>query len=323
MDRRRFVTAVSAALAAPLAARAQPARPYRIGVVFQGGPYIAAVDGLREGLKELGLAEGTAFVLHLRDLQSNLRAVEAAARALELEKVDLIYSVGTSTTLAVKRATSHVPIVFYGGTDPVAMGLIADYRRPGGRLTGIHSRFSDLTAKRLQLLQTLLPGLSRVITFYDPANPVSVRSVKLADEAGERLKIKVIARTAASVEELRAAVKALQPKEADALFFTSDAIVISQAPLVIEGARAKRLPTMLNEETYVAKGALASYGVSYHACGRLAAKFVRRIAAGAAPGELPIEQIDTPHFTINLKAAKDFGLRIPDSLLVRADKVIQ
>ena len=323
MNRRRFVTAICTVLAAPLGARAQPAGLYRIGVIFQGGPYAAAIDGLRDGLKELGLAEGSHYVFHLRDMQSNLGSVDTAARALELEKVDLIYAISTSTTLAVKRATARVPIVFYAGTDPVTMGLIADYRRPGGRLTGIHSRFSDLTGKRLQLLKTLLPKLSRVITFYDPGNPVSTRSVKLAQDAGQRLNIEVIARKASSVEELRGAVRALQPREADAVFFTSDGMVISQTPLVIDGARSKKLPTMLNEETYVGKGALASYGVSYYVCGRLAAKYVQRIRAGASAGELPIEQIDTPHFTVNLKAARDFDLKIPDELLARADKVVR
>src|SRR5256885_802575 len=121
MDRRRFVTAIGT-LALPFTTAAQP-RLYRIGVVYNGGPYTTAIDGLRDGLKDLGVAEGRQYVFHYRDVKGDLRAVEAAARSLEVEKVDLIYSVSTSTTMHVKRATKSVPVVFYAGTDPVTTGL--------------------------------------------------------------------------------------------------------------------------------------------------------------------------------------------------------
>jgi putative ABC transport system substrate-binding protein len=157
--------------AAPLAAEAQPARVYRIGVVLQGGPYLEAVDGLRKGLAELELEEGKQFVLHVRDTKGDLKSVETEARRLEGEKVDMIYALATSVTLAAKRATKSVPIVFAAGTDPVAVGLVESIRKPGGRLTGIYSRFTDLTAKQLQLLKEMVPKLRRVVTFYSPDNP--------------------------------------------------------------------------------------------------------------------------------------------------------
>src|SRR5438105_1815188 len=182
MDRRQFVPFIAGALAAPRAIWAQERRLYRIGIVSRGGPYTAATDGLRDGLKVLGLAEGKQYVLHVRPVNSDLKGAEAAASALEVEKVDLIYAIGTSTAIAVKRATKAVPIVFYAGADPVALGLIANYRKPGGRLTGVHSRFTDLTAKRMELLKALIPTLSRVVTFYNPENPVAVRSIKMARE---------------------------------------------------------------------------------------------------------------------------------------------
>jgi len=322
MHRRRFVAAIGIALAAPLGAQAQQARLYRIGVVFQGGPYAAAIDGLRQGLKELGFAEGRQFVFHVRDVKGDLKAVEATARSLELEKVDLIYAIGTSTTLAVKRATKSVPIVFYGGADPVALGLIADFRKPGGRLTGIHSRFSDLVAKRLELLKALIPSLSRVIIFYNPDNAVATQSMKTARDASRRLNLQLIERSVRSVEELRASLAALQPGEGDAVLAVSDGMVTSQAELMIAAANANKLPTMLAEQTSVAKGALASYGVSYYTCGMRAAKYVQRVLLGANPGDLPIEQLDTPHLVINLQAAKALGLTIPQSVLTRADEVI-
>ncbi len=328
MNRRAFLTALSGSLlAAPLAAKAQQARAYRIGVILQGGPYSEAIDGLRNGLKELGLEEGKQFVLHVRDTKGDLKSVAVAARGLEdqkeEQKVDVIYALGTSVTLAAKRATKSVPIVFYAGTDPVAVGLIESLRKPGGRLTGIHGQFANLTAKRLELLKEMIPRLRRVVTFYSPDNPAAQQSMKIARDAARQLKVEFIERPVASVGELRAGLRALRPGEADAFFFVSDAMVSSQEDLIIDTARAKRLPTMLAFEGSVAKGALASYGESYYALGRLSAKHVQRVLLGADPGDLPVEQLGRLRFVINLKTAKALGLTIPPSLLQRADQVIE
>jgi ABC-type uncharacterized transport system substrate-binding protein len=149
VDRRAFLgTLAGALLAAPLAAGAQQARVYRIGVILQGGPYFAAIDGLRDGLRELGLEEGKQFVLHVHDTKGDLKSVAAAARSLEWQKVDLIYTLGASVTLAAKRATKSVPIVFYAGTDPVAVGLVESLRKPEGdsRASTASSRTSRRSA---------------------------------------------------------------------------------------------------------------------------------------------------------------------------------
>ena len=138
-------------LVASSAADAQQARAYRVGVVFLGGPYIGALDGLREGLKELGMEEGKQIIFHLRDVKGDLKAAAAAAKSLEGEKVDLIYSVTTSVSVVVKEATRAVPIVFYAGNDPVSTGLVKSFAKPGGRVTGIYSRNTSLIAKRLEL----------------------------------------------------------------------------------------------------------------------------------------------------------------------------
>src|SRR6266850_5842556 len=192
ITRRVFVDPLAGGLlAVPLAVQAQQTRIYRIGVILQGGPYYAAIDGLRDGLRELGLEEGKQFALHVRDTKGDLKAVEAAARSLEEQKVDLIYTLGTSVTLAAKRATKSVPIVFYVGTDPVAVGLIESFRKPGGRLTGIHGQFGDLTAKRLELLKEMIPGLHRVLTFYSPDNPAARQSLKIARDAARQLKLEL------------------------------------------------------------------------------------------------------------------------------------
>jgi putative ABC transport system substrate-binding protein len=307
----------------PFSVEAQQTRVYRVGVLLQGGQYSPAVDGLREGLRELGLEEGKQIVLDVRDAKGDLKAVEAAARSLEAEKVDVIYTLATSVTLAAKRATTRVPIVFFASTDPVAVGFIETFRKPGGRLTGIHSQFTDLTAKRLELLKEMIPGLRRVVTFYSPDNPAAQQSVKFARDAASRLKVGLVERRVTSVDELRAGLRALRPGEVDAFFYVSDAMVGSQEDFIIETARAKKLPTMLQDHGGVVKGALASYGVSFYTVGRVSAKHVQRVLFGADPRDLPVEQLDRLYFIINLKTAKLLGLTIPRSVLARADEVIE
>jgi len=323
MDRRAFITVVGGSvLAAPFMGEAEPARLYRVGIVLQGGDYLAAVGGLRDGFRELGFEEGQQLVLHVRDVKGDLKSVDAVAQGLEREKVDLIYSLATSVTLTVKRATTRVPIVFYAGTDPVTVGLVESFRKPGGRLTGIHGHFTDMTAKRLELLKEMVPQVRRPVVFYNPANPASQESLKLAREAARQLELKLVERPVASVEELRAGLHALRPGEADALTIVSDAMVVSRLDLLVEAAMAKRLPSMLTDRASVA-GALAGMGENYYTIGRLSAKLIERVLRGANPGDLPVEQLDRLHFVINLRTAKALGLTIPQSILTRADEIIQ
>jgi ABC-type uncharacterized transport system substrate-binding protein len=151
ITRRAFLgTLGGGILSRPLAAEAQPAaKVHRVGVVLEGGPYYAAIDGLRAGLKELGFEEGKQYLLHIRDVKGDLSAVSETAKSLEQEKVDLIYALATSVSMAAQRATTTVPIVFYAGRDVVDAGLVKSLARPGGRLTGIQARTTDLTAKCL------------------------------------------------------------------------------------------------------------------------------------------------------------------------------
>jgi len=322
--RRQFLIRATALSVLPLTSvRAQQPRLYRVGIILQGGPYIAAIDGLRNGLRELGLEEGKQVIFHVRDAKSDLKAVETAAKVLEQEKVDVIYSIGSSVTIVVKRATNSVPIVFYAGTDPVTTGLVASFRQPGGRLTGVHSRYNDLIAKRFDLLKQLVPKMRRPVAFYNPDIPIAVRSMKDARDAAHRLKVELVERKATSVEELRTGLRALRPGDADAFFQVTDGFIISQAALVIDFVKERRLPSIFSAQENVVRGALAAYGVSYFAAGRLSAKYVQRVLSGANPGDLPIEQMDNFHFVINLKTAKAIGLTIPDSLLAQADEVIR
>lgn len=318
-----IVALVLGGLSLFLLAEAEQARGYRVGVILPGGPYYAAIDGLRDGLRELGLEEGKHFVLEIRDTKGELKAVEGVARNLEREKVNLIYAVTTSVTTVVKRATADIPIVFSVGADPVVLGLVESFAKPGGRLTGVHALVTDLTAKRLEILKEILPKLRRVLTFYDPNNRSAREAAKSAREAAQRLRVEIVERHVASVEELRAGLGALRVGEADAFFYVSDAMVASQAQWIIETARAKRLATMFDDRSIVAQGALASYGVNFHEVGRLSAKHVQRILAGTNPKDLPIENADRLELVLNLRAARELGLTIPRSILLRADKAIQ
>ena len=325
IDRRAFLYGLTAgAFAGVGAAEAQPAaKVYRVGVVLQGGPYYAVVDGLRAGLKELGFEEGKQYILHIRDVKGDLKAVAETARNLEQEKVDLIFAITTSVTIATQRATTTVPIVFHAGRDAVEAGLVKSLAKPGGRLTGVQTRATDLVAKRLEIFKDMVPKLRRVIAFYNPDNPVSREGERMARDAARQLRIEFVERHVRSVDELRVGLQTLKAGEADGLFSVSDGMVISQVQLTVDAAKTRKVPTMFNERTSVVAGGLASYGTSYDAVGRLAATYVHRVLLGTSPAELPVERSDTFELVINLKTATAIGLTIPQSVLGRADEVIR
>ena len=321
-DRRRFIALLGGAAIVRLA-EAQQAKIYRVGVILEGGPYYAAVDGLKEGLKELGFGESQQYVLEIRDLKGNRKAAEAAARSLEREKVDLIFTLGTSVTLPVKRATTEVPIVFAVGNDPVVAGLVEGFARPGGRLTGVYRQEAEVNLKSLEVLKAILPDLHRVVTFYDPSNVIAVRAAKALREAARQLHVEVVERHVASVEELRLGIQALQAQEVDAFLHSEDAMVTSQAQFIIDAARTKRLPTMFAYPELAAQGALVSYGVSYREVGRASAKYVHRVLTGTRPQALPVELLSRVELAINLRTAREIGVTIPQEVRLRADEVIQ
>jgi putative ABC transport system substrate-binding protein len=304
-------------------AEAGQAKVYRVGVIHQGGPYGAVVDGLRDGLGQLGYEEGKQILLEIRDTKSDLKLVEEAARTFERERINLIYAVTTSVVTPVKNVTLHIPVVFSVGTDPVGSGLVQSFGKPGGRFTGVQYSTTDLTAKRLEILKEILPKLSRIITYYNPNNRSALEAAALAREAARQFRVQLVERHATSVEELRQHLGAFKAGEADAFFYVSDAMVTSQAQLVIDMATSKRLPTMFSEQSLVAMGGLASYGQNFHEVGRLSAKYVQKVLTGAQPQDLRVEVVDKFELVINLKTAKQIGLTIPPNVLARAEKVIK
>ena len=316
-----FLGAILLALWPP--ANAQQQQVYRIGVLLPGGPFYETVDGLRAGLKEIGLEEGKQFTLVIRDMKGDPKAAEEAARNFEQEKVNVIYALATSIITTAKAVTENVPIIFCIGSDPVTSGLVESFPRPGGRLTGIHFLNRDLTAKRLEILKEILPKASRVLTFYDPSNQMATESAKFGREEAKRLGIKFIERRVMSVAELQKSLQGIKAAEADVFFYTPDAMVVSQAQLIIDTAKAKKLATMFHEQSMVANGALASYGQSYYEIGWLSAKYVQKVLSGTHPKDLKIETVENIELAINLQTAKQIGVTIPPNVLARAQKVIR
>jgi len=324
MSKKTICLALSALFfALCFSAEAQQPKVYRVGVLLPGEAWYEIIDGLRVGLRQLGFEEGQQFILAIRDWKGDVKAAEEAARNLEQEKVNLIYTASTNSTIAAKRVTADIPIVFCAGTDPVVVGLVESFARPGGRLTGVYNPTTDLTAKRLELLKEIVPKLRRVVTFYDPRNAPAIESSKSAREAARLLGVELVERHVTSVEELRAGVRALRVGEVGAYFTVSDPMANNQAQLIIDTARVKKLPTMFDVTSHVIKGGLASYNVSFHEMGRVSAKYVQRILAGVKPKDLPVQGIDKIELVINLKTAKDIGLTVPPNVLVRADRVIK
>ena len=181
--------------------QARRSKPYRVGVIHEGGSFKEVVDGLRDGLRTQGFEEGKQFILDIRDVKGDPKAIVEAARSLERENVDLIYAIGTSVTTPVKEATAAIKIVFAVGSDPVTAGFVDSFAKPGGRLTGVHYLSGDLTAKRLEILKAMLPNLRKVVTYYHPSNKFALRIVKTAREAARQLGIEIVERQVASVDD--------------------------------------------------------------------------------------------------------------------------
>ena len=304
-------------------AHAQQPKVYRIGVLIPGDLWYEVIDGLKVGLRQQGFEEGKHFNLEIRNSKGDLKATAEAAKNLEHEKVDLLYTAATSVTIPAKRATTEVPIVFVAGADPVTLGLVESFAKSGGRLTGVYSRVADLTPKRIEILQDMVPKLRRLGTFYDPHNPVPSQSAKLAREMVGAMGLQLVETHITSTEELQARVRKLRAGEMDAFFSISDAIINNNGQMIVDAAKGIKLPTMWDFQGNVIKGGLASYSVSFHEMGRVSAKYIQRILAGSNSKDMPVEAVDKIELIINLKTAKQIGLMIPKKVLARADKVIR
>jgi len=314
-------------LAAPLAAEAQQTgKVYRVGVLINkvSDPAEARLwQAFRSSLRERGWIEGQNIVLEFRATEGNTARLPELAADLVRLKVDLIVARASIWVQPVKEATSSIPIVFLTHADPVATGHVASLARPGGNITGLAVLMTDLAPKELELLVSAVPMAKRIAVLWNPDAPSHAPALKAVEEAGRMLRVQlqpVVVRTAA---ELEGAFAAMARARAQAVLVLGTAIFLAERQRMAELAIKHRLPTMSNLKDAVEAGGLMSYSPNWDDLYRRGAIYVDRILKGAQPADLPVEQATKFELVINLKTAKAIGLTIPQSVLARADELIQ
>jgi ABC-type uncharacterized transport system substrate-binding protein len=322
VKRREFITLLgSGALAWPLAARAQQAsKVWHMGFIAHG--HESFYDALFEGLHEYGYEEGRNLLIERRYARGRAeRFGEFAAEMIRLN-VDIIIVVTTPAALAVMNATKTIPIVHPNAIDPLNTGLIDSLARPGRNLTGGAQLTAEVSAKRLEILKKVVPGLSRVAVLWNPGNPAIVFSWKETQGAARLLGVTLQSHEVQAPKGFTAAFAAIADEHPEALLVLQDAVTMQQRGEIIDFAIQQRLPSMFNERGWAGAGGLMSYGENLAAMYRRAAYFVDRIFKGTKPADLPVEQAAKFDMVLNLRTAKAIGLTIPDSILVLADEVI-
>jgi putative ABC transport system substrate-binding protein len=315
-----------AAASWPLAAHAQqPAKVLRIGFLGNSTAALEAnlIGPFRDGLSALGYVEGRNVVIEYRWAEGKYESFAGLIAELIALKVDVIVTAGTPATLAVKKATTRVPLIMIAVGDPVGTGIVASLARPGGNITGLSSMAPDLEGKRLELLREVAPGLSRIAVFWNPANAFNAGAMKQVRAAAEALRISVLPLAVRTAEELDGAFAAIVKERPEALIVFADRIFLHNRMRMMEFAAKNRLPSVNAYQELVEAGGLMSFGPSYEDMHRRAATYVDKIFKGARPADLPVEQPTRFKLVINLKTARALGLDIPPTLLVLADEVIE
>ena len=321
MRRRAFTAGSLLVLAAPLAIQAQPAGKIpRIGILRPTSPPDPLVDAFLQGLKELGYFEGRNINIEYRWAEGRTERLPDLAADLVRLKVDVIVAAGTIRE--AKQATGVIPIVMPTSSDPVKSGLVASLARPGGNVTGLTSQSSELTGKWMELVKESLPRVSRVAVLWDRAgDPSQLSSSEAAARSlGVRLQVLKVGRP----DDFEPAFAEAQANHADALINLGSAFFYTHRTRLVELAAKHRLLTIYDTKEYVVGlGGLMSFGPNFRDQFRRAATYVDKILKGAKPADLPVEQPTKFELVINLKTAKSLGVTIPQSLLLRADEVIQ
>ena len=325
MQRRQFITLVGGAAAWPIAVRAQqPAKLPTIGFL---GATTSSVQSqwtaaFVQRLRELGWIEGRTIAIEYRWAEGRSeRAAEIAAEFVRL-KVDVIVTSGTATVVALKQATSVIPIVFASVGDPVGTGLIANLARPGGNATGLSNQTNDLGSKRLELLREVVPDLRRLAIMANAGNPAAVLEMAEVQAAARTLGLEVATFEIRRADDIAPAFQALKD-HADVLYVVFEPLVNTNRVRITTLALGARLPTVSGFREFVDAGGLMSYGANLPDLFRHAGEYVDKILRGAKPGDLPVEQPTKFDLVINLTTAKVLDLKVPTALLARADAVIE
>ena len=324
MERRMFICTVAGGLlAAPLATTAQ--RLWRIGFL-SGGPRPpdgAPPPALRQALEKLGYAEGKNITYLTRWAEAKSDRLPTLVAQLVALNVDLIATLGNPASAAAKHATSSIPIVMTNAGDAVGTGLIASLARPGGNVSGITDQSAELSAKRLQLLKEALPSASRIAVLWNAEDSAMTYRYREIEKAAGILHVTVQPLGVREPDDFDVAFEAMTRERPDALFLVTDALTNLNRKRVLEFATTHRIPAMYERASLVQDGGLMSYGSHLEDNYRRAAVYIDKILKGAKPSELPAEQPTRYYLFVNLKTAKALGLTIPQSLLLRADEVIQ
>jgi putative ABC transport system substrate-binding protein len=320
-----FILAVGILLGS-LAAQAQQTRNVsRIGFLGNSTAALEAnlVGAFREGLRDLGYVEGQNVLIEYRWADGKYDRFPALIGELLAQKVAVLVTAGTPATLAVKKATTSVPLVMIAVGDPVGTGIVPSLNYPGGNITGLTSISTEMDAKRLELLREVVPTVSYIAVLWNAASPLQVLAEKQVQAAAQELRMKVLSLGVKTEEEIKNALAVMAREQPDALLVLADRLLLHHRELIMDFAVRHRLPGVYAYRELVEAGGLMSYGPSYADMHKRAAYFVDRILKGAKPGDLPVEQPPTFELVINLKVAKALGLTIPQSVLLRGTEVIQ
>jgi putative ABC transport system substrate-binding protein len=296
---------------------------YRVAVLTPGETYNRALEGLREGLAQLGYKEGKDITFLVEDAQGEVASLADRAARLVEAKPDVIFTMATAPTTAAKQATTTLPIVFAFVADPLRLSLVASYASSQNNLTGISSHAGPLTGKRLEVLQEVAPGIKRVLALVAPQENVAEVSFKFLAEAAPKLGIELLRHDVSSKEDIAQKLAAVPKGTADAIYFVPSSLVGTNIDLLIHKAKEDRIPLAVSETSMVERGALVSYGAEFRLLGLQAAKLVAKILKGAKPAELPIQTPEQLPLAINLTTAKAIGLDIPPSVLERTERIVE
>ena len=315
-------------LVVPLAGEAQQAATmHRIGYLGTGSVSDSRTlrnrEAFRQGLRELGYVEGQNIAIEYRWAAGQYDRLPSLALALVSLKVDVIVAPTSHAVRAAAKATRTIPIVTPVVVDPVATGLVASLARPGGNTTGLTDMSSDLSGKRLELLKSIVPRVSRIAVLSNPTDAAAGVKMRAMEDAARAFGVRLQPVEVRSGADLETAFQAAAKLRAGALITVEDTLLLDHRARIAKLAEEGRLPALYANREFVDAGGLMSYGPSIEDMFRRAATHVDKILKGARPGDLPIEQPTKFELVINLKTAKVLGLTIPRSLLLRADEVIQ
>jgi putative ABC transport system substrate-binding protein len=296
----------------------------QVGVVLFGyQPDDEDVVAFRQGLRDAGYTEGRDLSVEIRPVNADLKRLDAALAELIARKVDVLMVEGTAAALAAKRATGTVPIVMAFVADPVGSGIVTNLSRPGRNITGFSNMTVDLAVKRLQLLKEAVPKARRIGVLWNPDTTWHQRAIERLQAAAPALGVELEVVAAQTRAELDPAFGAFAQAKVDALLVVDAPFTGVHGPAIMDMAMQARLPVAYARRRFVTRGALLSYAADSREMFRDAAVYVDKILKGARPGDLPIQQPTKFVLGINMKTARALGIKVPESLLLRADEVIR